>query len=72
MNVIPFLVYGYLYHSVIGAAPEMNWYDPGLHQAVLIGTFTMGSLVLLGVIKLFRDWSRPAEFTKGREEQKAT
>ena len=60
VNAIPFLIYGYLYYTIIGAALEMSWYDPGLHQAVLIGTFTMGPVILLGAIKLFKDYSRPA------------
>jgi hypothetical protein len=38
----------------------MNWHDPGLHPAALIGAFTMGPVILLGTIKLFRDYSQPA------------
>jgi hypothetical protein len=42
-----------------GALLEMNWYDPLIHQAELIGSFAMGPVILLGAVKLFRDYSRP-------------
>jgi len=38
----------------------MNWHDPGLHPAALIGAFAMGPVIPLGTIKLFRDYSQPA------------
>ena len=60
INVIPFLVYGYLYYSLILALLGMNWYDPGIHQAALIGTFAMGPILMLGIIKLFKDYWTPA------------
>jgi uncharacterized membrane protein len=52
VNAIPWLIYGYLYYTIVGATLEMNWYDPGISQAVLIGTFTMGPVILLGLIRL--------------------
>lgn len=35
----------------------MNWLDPGINQAALIGTFTMGPVIMLGLVKLFRDYT---------------
>jgi putative membrane protein len=72
INVIPFLAYGYLYYSVILALLGMNWYDPGIHQAALIGTFAMGPILMLGIIKLFKDYSRPAQSLKDSGGQLAT
>ena len=61
VNVIPFLIYSYMYYTFIGAMLEMNWYDNLIHQAVLIGTFTMGPVIMLGLVKLFCDYWRPPE-----------
>ena len=63
MNAVPLLVYGYLYVTFVGAILEMAWYDPGLVQAALIGTFTMGPVLALGVMKLARDYWPPAAAT---------
>jgi uncharacterized membrane protein len=52
VDAIPWLVYAYLYCTMVGSILEMNWYDPGIHQAVLIGTFTMGPVMLLGLMRL--------------------
>jgi uncharacterized membrane protein len=52
VSAVPWLVYGYLYYTVVGALLAMNAYDPGIHQAVLIGSFTMGPVILLGLIRL--------------------
>jgi hypothetical protein len=60
VNVVPLLVYGYLFWTFFGALLEMSWYDPGLHQAALIGTFTMGPILALGVLKVARDQWPPA------------
>lgn len=60
VNVIPFLAYGYLYYSLILALLGMNWYDPAIHQAALIGTCAMGPILMLGLIKLFKDYGTPA------------
>jgi len=63
VNVVPLLVYGYLYWTFVGAILEMDWYDPGIHQAALIGTFTMGPILAMGVVKLARDYWPPAAAT---------
>jgi len=61
VNVIPFLIYSYMYYTFIGALLEMNWYDNLIPQAVLIGTFTMGPVIMFGLVKLFYDYWRPPE-----------
>jgi uncharacterized membrane protein len=54
-GAVPLLVYGYLYVTFVAALIVMDWFDPGLGQAALIGTFTMGPVLALGVIKLAKD-----------------
>ena len=61
VNVIPFLIYSYMYYTFIGALLEMNWYDNLIPQAVLIGTSTMGPVIMFGLVKLFYDYWRPPE-----------
>lgn len=40
-----------------GSGPAgLRIYDPGIHQAALIGTFTMGPILMMGVLKLARDY----------------
>jgi hypothetical protein len=51
VNAVPWLIYGYLFCTLLGGPLEMNWYDPLIHQAVLIGSFTMGPVFVLGVVK---------------------
>jgi putative membrane protein len=52
LDAVPWLIYAYLYYTMVAAILEMNTYDPGIHQAVLIGSFTMGPVILLGLIRL--------------------
>ena len=59
VNVVPLLVYGYLYYTFVGAILEMGWFDPGIGQAALIGTFTMGPILAMGVVKLAKDYWPP-------------
>lgn len=49
---VPVLIYGFLYLTLAGGLLEMAWFDPGLEQAVLIGTFTMGPIILMGLLAL--------------------
>ena len=56
VNAVPLLIYGYLYYTFVGGLLVMAWYDPGIHQAALIGTFTMGPILMMGVLKLARDY----------------
>jgi uncharacterized membrane protein len=56
VNAVPLLIYGYLYYTFVGGLLVMAWYDPGLHQAALIGSFTMGPILMIGVLKLARDF----------------
>ena len=61
VNAVPLLIYGYLYFTFVGGLLVMDWYDPGLGQAALIGTFTMGPILVMGVLKLAKDYWTPAE-----------
>lgn len=61
MNGIPLLIYAYLYYCPALALLVMIWYDPGLVQALLIGTFAMGSVIMLGVLKFCKVYWRPVE-----------
>ena len=58
VHAVPWLIYAYFYYTMMAAILEMNWHDPGIHQAMLIGTFTMGPVILLGLIRLV-DGARP-------------
>jgi putative membrane protein len=57
---VPVLVYGFLYLTLAGGLIEMAWFDPGLTQAVLIGTFTMGPMILLGLLSVLTMDKAPA------------
>ena len=35
----------------------MNWFENGMNQVALIGTFTMMPIILAGLIKLVWDYS---------------
>lgn len=50
--VVPVLIYGFLYLTLAGGLIEMAWFDPGLTQALLIGTFTMGPVILVGLLSV--------------------
>lgn len=47
---VPVLIYGFLYLTLAGGLIEMAWFDPGLEQALLIGTFTMGPVIAIGLL----------------------
>ena len=59
--VVPLLVYGWLSVATFLAGLEMTWYDPALVQAVMIGAFTTGPVIMLGVLKFCKEYWRPAE-----------
>lgn len=58
VNIVPWLIYGYMYYTFIWGLLEMSWLDPGMVQPALIGTFTMGPVIVLGLVKVVRDYSR--------------
>jgi putative membrane protein len=60
VEIAPLLIYGYLYITMVAALITMSWVDAGLSQAAMIGTFTMGPVLVLGITKLVRDYSHPA------------
>jgi len=57
--VVPLLVYGWLFVATFLAGLVMTWYDPGLVQAVIIGFFGMGSVIMLGVLTLCKTYWTP-------------
>jgi len=65
INVIPLLIYAYSYYAIALQLAEMSWYDPGLVQALLIGTFATGPIVLLGVLKFCKDYWTPPDSQGG-------
>jgi len=52
---VPVLVYGFLYLTLVGGLIEMAWFDPGLTQATLIGTFTMGPVIVVGLLAVLTE-----------------
>jgi uncharacterized membrane protein len=62
LGVIPLMIYAYTYYVLAETLVVMSWHDPGLVQALLIGTFAMGPVIMLGVLKFCKDyWTPPAE-----------
>lgn len=55
LNALPLFIYAYMYVTMVTAVLVMRWHDPGLTQAAIIGTFTMGPVIGLGVTVLMRD-----------------
>jgi uncharacterized membrane protein len=45
LAVIPLLIYFALFYAPALTLVVMNWYDPGLQQALLIGAFTTGPVI---------------------------
>ena len=66
LYVIPPLLYALSYYVVILELAEMQWYDPGLVQPALIGTFAVGPLILLAVLKFCKDYWTPPEAVQSR------
>ena len=54
-HAVPLLIYGLLYLTMLGGLVEMAWYDPGLIAAILIGSFTMGPVMVLGALALLQE-----------------
>ena len=58
--VIPLLLYAYSTYVVGLELVVMQWHDPGLMQALVIGIFATGPLILLGVLKFCKGyWTAP-------------
>ena len=58
LETVPLLVYFYIYYSLALVALEMNWHFDGMNQVALIGTFTMLPVIMVGAVKLARDYTR--------------
>lgn len=57
VNAAPLAIYAYVYFAVVVVVLQMNWFENGMNQVALIGTFTMMPIILAGVIKLVWDYS---------------
>lgn len=57
VNVVPLLVYAFVYYTVVGVVLQMNWFENGMNQVALIGTFTMMPVILVGVVKMVWDYT---------------
>jgi len=60
VNIVPLFIYFALYFSTAMSVLEMNWFENGMNQVALIGTFAMMPVVLVSAIKLAMDYTRPA------------
>lgn len=70
-NVFPLLSYGFIYFSVAILILEMNHWEDGINQVAMIGFFTMMPIILAGLVKLARDYSRPPGEAVEAEEEPA-
>lgn len=57
INAVPLAIYAYVYFAVVIVVLEMNWFENGMNQVALIGTFTMMPVILAGIVKLVWDYS---------------
>ena len=57
VNTVPLLVYAFVYYTVVVVVLEMNWFENGMNQVALIGTFTMMPVILIGVVKMVWDYT---------------
>ena len=57
VNAVPLLTYFYVYFAVVIVVLEMNWFQNGMTQVALIGTFTMMPVILVAVVKLVWDYT---------------
>ncbi len=56
-NLVPLLVYFYVYFTLVFLVLEMNWYVQDMTQVALIGTFTMLPVILTSLVKLVWDYT---------------
>jgi uncharacterized membrane protein len=61
ISVVPLLVYAFIYYTVVVVVLEMNWFENGMNQVALIGTFTMMPVILVGFIKVAKDYAAKQE-----------
>ncbi len=59
VDVTGLLMYAFTLVAVGLELAEMSWYDPGLVQALLIGVFSVGPLVTLGIVKFAQMYWTP-------------
>jgi uncharacterized membrane protein len=57
INVVPLMIYFYIFLIVVLMALEMNWIYDGMNQVALIGFFTMMPVIMVSAVKLVRDYT---------------
>lgn len=57
LNVVPLLVYLFIFLIVVVVVLEMNWTHDGMNQVALIGFFTMMPVIMASAVKLARDYT---------------
>jgi uncharacterized membrane protein len=57
IDVVPLLVYLYIFLIVVVIALEMNWTFNGMNQVALIGFFTMMPVIIVSAVRLMRDYT---------------
>jgi uncharacterized membrane protein len=57
INVAPLLAYFWIFWTVVIVVLEMNWFENGMNQVALIGTFTMMPVILIAAVKAAKDYS---------------
>ena len=58
VNAVPWGVYFYMFFAVVIFVLEMNWFEDGYTQVALIAFFTMMPLILVGLLKFVRDYTK--------------
>jgi uncharacterized membrane protein len=57
INVVPLMIYFYIFLIVVLMALEMNWIYDGMNQVALIGFFTMMPVIMVSAVKLVREYT---------------
>ncbi len=57
IEIVPLMVYFYIFFIVVMVVLEMNWYYDGMTQVALIGFFTMMPVIMVSAVKLVHDYS---------------
>ncbi|MEW6554603.1 MAG: carotenoid biosynthesis protein [Actinomycetota bacterium] len=57
LDIVPLMVYFYIFFIVVMVVLEMNWTYNGMTQVALIGFFTMMPVIMVSAVKLARDYT---------------
>jgi len=58
ISLVPWAVYLFIYYTVVFVVLQMNWFENGMNQVALIGTFTMMPVILVGAVKIAKDYAK--------------